>query len=128
MDIIFVIGIIAAACIFFFIGKMQKGNIKVWEDKVKELSENVAAKETTIQRQTEQIKTLTAATANSINSIENPPSGVTGYIVNNTEDGKWNKMCMIFNGGDDEQNVSVDGEWHSNCVARSFGMVQFHSN
>ena len=60
MDIIFVIGIIAAACIFFFIGKMQKGNIKVWEDKVKELSENVAAKETTIQRQTEQIKTLTA--------------------------------------------------------------------
>lgn len=53
----------------------------------------------------------TATTANSINSIENPPSGVTGYIVNNTEDGKWNKMCMIFNGGDDEQNVSVDGEW-----------------
>ena len=36
---------------------------------------------------------------------------MTGYIVNNTEDGKWNKMCMIFNGGDDEQNVSVDGEW-----------------
>lgn len=53
----------------------------------------------------------TAMTANNITSIENPPSGVTGYIINNTESGKWNKMCMIFNGGDKEQNVSVDGEW-----------------
>lgn len=53
----------------------------------------------------------TAMTANNITSIENPPSGVTGYIINNTESGKWNKMCMVFNGGDKEQNVSVDGEW-----------------
>ncbi len=39
------------------------------------------------------------------------PKGVTGYTVNNTEKGKWDKMCLIFNGGNDEQTISVEGEW-----------------
>ncbi len=53
----------------------------------------------------------TAMTANSLTYIQNPPKGVTGYIVNNTESGKWNKLCVIFNGGEEAQNVSVKGSW-----------------
>ncbi len=60
MEIIFIIGILAAACIFFFIGKSQKGDKPVWEAKVNELSSTLTAKEEVISRQTEQIKTLTA--------------------------------------------------------------------
>ena len=58
--ILIVIGIIAAACIFFFIGKSQKGDTSAWEAKVNELSSTLTAKEEVISRQTEQIKTLTA--------------------------------------------------------------------
>lgn len=53
----------------------------------------------------------TATTANSLSYLENMPANVIGYTVNNTESGKWNTMCIIFNGGEDEQNVSLDGEW-----------------
>lgn len=53
----------------------------------------------------------TAMTANNLISLEDVPKGVTGYMINNTESGKWGKMCLIFNGGDDEQSISVDGEW-----------------
>lgn len=53
----------------------------------------------------------TAMTANSLTYIENVPKGVTGYTINNTENGKWNKMCVVFNGGDDEQTVDIGGSW-----------------
>ncbi len=57
----------------------------------------------------------TAMTANNLTFLsdlsKNVPAGVSGYVVNNTENGKWAKMCLIFNGGENEQNVSVDGEW-----------------
>lgn len=53
----------------------------------------------------------TALTANNIKSIEDAPSGVCGYIVQNTESGKWKTLCAVFNGGDEAQNVSLEGEW-----------------
>lgn len=53
----------------------------------------------------------TATTANKLSYIENPPKGVIGYTVENTESNAWNKACVIFNGGDEEQTVDVDGEW-----------------
>ena len=53
----------------------------------------------------------TDKTANSLVFLEDVPKGVTGYTINNTEKGKWEKMCIIFNGGTEDQNVSVDGEW-----------------
>lgn len=53
----------------------------------------------------------TAVSANSLSYLENAPKGVTGYIINNTEQGKWSNMCVIFNGSEQEATVSVDGEW-----------------
>lgn len=53
----------------------------------------------------------TNKTANSLESLSDVPKGVTGYTINNTEQGKWNKMCVVFNGGEDSQNVTVNGEW-----------------
>ena len=53
----------------------------------------------------------TAMTANNISSIENLPKGVSGFYIPNTEQGKWSRVCVVFNGTDDEQNVKVDGEW-----------------
>ncbi len=53
----------------------------------------------------------TAMTANNIDSLDNLPSGVCAYKVKNTESGKWKTMCVIFNGGSDDQNVGIDGEW-----------------
>lgn len=53
----------------------------------------------------------TQNTANSINFLKGLPKGVVGYTVANTESGKWNKMCMLFNGTENSQTVSVDGEW-----------------
>lgn len=53
----------------------------------------------------------TAMTANKINSLDNLPSGVCAYIINNTEMNRWSKVCTVFNGSDDEQNVTVEGEW-----------------
>ena len=50
-------------------------------------------------------------TANNITSLESLPSGVCAYIVPNTESGKWNKLCVVFNGTSEDQNISVDGEW-----------------
>ena len=46
-----------------------------------------------------------------ITSFESLPSGVCAYIVPNTESGKWNKLCAVFNGTSEDQNISVDGEW-----------------
>ena len=53
----------------------------------------------------------TAATANSLTYLSDAPKGVTGYTINNTESGKWNQMCVIFNGSDSAQNVTVKGDW-----------------
>lgn len=53
----------------------------------------------------------TAATANSLAYLSDVPKGVTGYTINNTESGKWNKMCVIFNGSDSAQNVNAKGDW-----------------
>lgn len=53
----------------------------------------------------------TAMTANNLNYLENLESGLVGYTVNNTETGKWEKLCLIFNGSDDEQSVDVSGDW-----------------
>lgn len=53
----------------------------------------------------------TAMTANNLNYLENLENGLVGYTVNNTESGKWEKMCVIFNGSDNEQNVDVSGDW-----------------
>ena len=52
-----------------------------------------------------------AATANSLAYLSDVPKGVTGYTINNTESGKWNKMCVIFNGSDSAQNVNAKGDW-----------------
>ncbi len=53
----------------------------------------------------------TATTAKSISYLSETPKKVTGYVIDNTESDKWNKMCVIFNGGDEDQNVKIDGEW-----------------
>ncbi len=53
----------------------------------------------------------TDETANNLTYISDVPDGVTGYTIKNTESGKWDTMCVIFNGGDDAQTVSVDGKW-----------------
>lgn len=53
----------------------------------------------------------TAATANSLTYLSDVPKGVTGYTINNTESGKWNQMCVIFNGSDSTQNVTAKGDW-----------------
>ena len=53
----------------------------------------------------------TAVTANNIVSFNNLPSGVCAYTVPNTEKDKWDKVSVIFNGSDSEQNISLDGEW-----------------
>lgn len=53
----------------------------------------------------------TAMTANNLTYIENVPKGVTGYTINNTVSDKWSKMCVIFNGGDDDQTVDISGDW-----------------
>ena len=53
----------------------------------------------------------TAATANSLTYLSDVPTGVTGYTINNTESGKWNQMCVIFNGSDSAQNVTAKGDW-----------------
>lgn len=53
----------------------------------------------------------TAMSANHIDYISNAPDGVVGYKINNTESGKWIKMCFLFNGSEKQQSVSVDGDW-----------------
>lgn len=53
----------------------------------------------------------TAETANSLTYLSDVPKGVMGYTINNTESGKWSQMCVIFNGSDSAQNVTVKGDW-----------------
>ena len=53
----------------------------------------------------------TAMTANHITEVENVPKGVLGFIIPNTEEGKWKQVCTVFNGTGEEQNVAVSGEW-----------------
>lgn len=53
----------------------------------------------------------TAMTANNLEFLPNVPKGVTGYTIGNTESGKWNKMCVIFNGTKDEHTIDVEGSW-----------------
>ncbi len=53
----------------------------------------------------------TSNTANWIETLENLPSGVCAYKVNNIQSEGWKTVVTIFNGSDDTQNVSLDGEW-----------------
>ncbi len=53
----------------------------------------------------------TAMTANSLNFRSGLAQGISSYTINNTESGKWNQMCLIFNGGEEDQNVPLEGEW-----------------
>ncbi|MBR1482867.1 MAG: type I pullulanase [Ruminococcus sp.] len=53
----------------------------------------------------------TPMTANNITLPDELPSGVCAYVVPNTESGKWNKLCVLFNGSNEAQNISVEGEW-----------------
>lgn len=53
----------------------------------------------------------TALTANNITSVDGVPKGVSAFIVPNTEKDKWNKICVVFNGTDEDQNIAVEGEW-----------------
>lgn len=74
----------------------------------------------------------TAMTANNIESLE-VPSGVCGYIIHNTESGKWKNMIVVFNGGSDAQNVSVEGEWiqianEETAGLRDLGLVSGNVN
>jgi len=64
-----------------------------------------------IRESFEAFKDCTAMTANNLTYIENVPKGVTGYTINNTVSDKWSKMCVIFNGGDEEQTVTISGDW-----------------
>lgn len=64
-----------------------------------------------IRESFEAFKDCTAMTANNLTYIENVPKGVTGYTINNTVSDKWSKMCVIFNGGDEDQTVTVSGDW-----------------
>lgn len=56
-------------------------------------------------------KDCTVQSANAINYLNDLPKTVVGYKLNNTEQGKWNEVCVLFNGGDESQNVKVDGKW-----------------
>ena len=56
-------------------------------------------------------KDCMAQSANAINYLNDLPKTVVGYRLNNTEQGKWNEVCVIFNGGDDDQKIKVDGKW-----------------
>ena len=64
MDTILIIGIIVAACVFFFIGKSQSNGNKeksnYLEEKISEMNRLLTEKEQTIVQQTEQITALTS--------------------------------------------------------------------
>ena len=53
----------------------------------------------------------TAMTANHITTVENLPKGVAGFYIPNTEQGKWSKICTVFNGTGEDKNIAVEGEW-----------------
>jgi hypothetical protein len=54
----------------------------------------------------------TSTTANNnIKFLDNLTKGVVGYTLNNTEDGKWKKMCIVFNGLDTAEDVPLVGSW-----------------
>ena len=53
----------------------------------------------------------TAMSANNISYLSDVPDGVVGYTINNTESNKWNTMCIVFNGSEEDNNVKTDGEW-----------------
>ncbi len=53
----------------------------------------------------------TAMTANHITSVEDLPKGVAGFYIPNTEQGKWSKVCTVFNGTGEDKNIAVEGEW-----------------
>ncbi len=48
----------------------------------------------------------TAMTANHITSVEDLPKGVAGFYIPNTEQGKWSKVCAVFNGTDEDKNIN----------------------
>lgn len=53
----------------------------------------------------------TAMTANNLTYLEDLTKGVVGYTVNNTETDKWSKLCILFNGSENDESVDVSGEW-----------------
>ncbi len=53
----------------------------------------------------------TNASAESINYLNDMPDGVVGYTLNNNESGKWNTVCVIFNGNSEtDQKVNISGD------------------
>ncbi len=64
----------------------------------------------------------TSMTANNIKYFENLDKGVVAYTVNNTESDKWKTLCIIFNGGESETKVSVDGSWVKIADAETAGL------
>lgn len=56
-------------------------------------------------------KDCTAMSANNIEYLEKLGSSMVGYTLANTEADKWNKVCVLFNGGDTNETVTVSGEW-----------------
>lgn len=67
-------------------------------------------------------KDSTAHTANNISALDDLPSGVAAYKVGNTESGKWHYVTVIFNGSDEAQNISLDGEWVIIADAETAGL------
>ena len=53
----------------------------------------------------------TAMTASQIISLDNLPAGVCAYRIQNTQANAWDSVCVVFNGSDKEQNITLDGEW-----------------
>ena len=53
----------------------------------------------------------TAMSARGISYLSDTPKTVVAYTLNNTEEGKWEKVCVIFNGGAEAETVKLDGEW-----------------
>ena len=51
---------------------------------------------------------MLATISSTIDYLNDLPKTVVGYKLNNTEQGKWNQVCVLFNGGDESQNVKVD--------------------
>lgn len=53
----------------------------------------------------------TANTANNLAFKTGLATGISCYEIKNIEEGKWNKMCLVFNGGEEDQNITLEGEW-----------------
>lgn len=75
----------------------------------------------------------TAMTANNIETLSDLPNGMCAYKIHNTESGKWRTMIVIFNGGADAQNISLEDEWvqianEETAGLRNLGVVSGNVN